>query len=75
VYLAADEGAKKLSFEAPDWSFQPMKDQPRAFWAATPTKDATIAPKGAITIAVTGLQPATGIVQAQIYFDYYDLDA
>ena len=24
--------------------------------------------------ALTGLQPATGIVQTQIYFDYYDLD-
>src|SRR5262249_24631180 len=73
--VAADDVGTKLTFAHPDWSFQPMNDQRYgAYWAATPTKDATIEPKGTITIAVSGLTPATDIVQAQIYFDYYDLD-
>jgi hypothetical protein len=68
--LLAAADVAKLSFAATGWSFQRYG----AYWAAAPAKDATIAPREAITIAVTGLTPATGIVQAQIYFDYYRLD-
>ena len=72
--LVAAADVAKIAFAAADWSFRQITDQRYgAYWAATPTKDKTIPPGGHIAIAVTGLTPSSGVVQAQIYFNYYDL--
>ncbi len=73
--LVAQSAVAAMAFEAVGWTFQAMSDSTYGrYWAATPVVDIILGPGDSFDIAVSGMEVATNVVQAQITTDYYDVD-
>jgi hypothetical protein len=75
--LVAQADVPKMTLTATDWTFGSFSDTRYGqYWAATPAKSVELAVGDSIAITVSNLLPATdpALVQANIYFDYYDLE-
>ena len=65
-----------IQLSATGWTFQSLTDaQYGTYWAATPAtgNPITLAPGASQQISVTQLQAVKTGIQAQVYFDYYDV--
>jgi hypothetical protein len=75
--LVAQADVPKMTLSATDWTFGPFSDARYGqYWAATPAKSVDVASGDSLAITISGLLPATDatLAQANIYFDYYDLE-
>ncbi len=71
--VAADQVAA-VQPTAPGWSFKALSDaQYGAYWGATPTAVQELAPDDSFTVSLANVQASSGATQAQVYFDYYDV--
>lgn len=73
--LVAQADVAKIEPSAPGWAFQSFTSpQYGAYWAAAPTTPLTLAAGGQCQFTLAGLVAAPVGSQAQVSFDYYDID-
>lgn len=75
-HLVADKDILNIQLSAPGWRFKLFND-PRYgnYWAAAPADAAiTVHHNKTITIDVENVVALSSIVQAYVYFDYYNVD-
>jgi hypothetical protein len=73
--LVAQADVAQIQLSAPGWVFGNFTSpQYGSYWAATPSTALTLAPKQQCQLSLTGLIPAAVGSQAQVNFDYYDID-
>lgn len=73
--LVAQADVAAIGLSAPGWQFAPQLDDIYgAYWSATPTASVPLSPGASFTVQVTGLKARDAAGQANVYFDYYDVD-
>ncbi|MDF2627836.1 MAG: hypothetical protein K0R39_1667 [Symbiobacteriaceae bacterium] len=74
--LVAQADVAAIQFSAPGWSFQSFASSKYGqYWAATPVgSPVTLQNTETLRISVANLAAAAGALQAQVYFDYYNVD-
>ncbi|HEY5981822.1 MAG TPA: hypothetical protein VIT41_19520 [Microlunatus sp.] len=73
--LVAPPDVTRIQLGGPDWSFQSFTSpQYGPYWAAAPTAALTLGPGEQLRLSVAGLIAAPVGSQAQVTFDYYDID-
>jgi hypothetical protein len=73
--LVAQADIPLIAPSAAGWSFQLFTSaQYGAYWAAAPQAGVVLGAGASLAIAVAGLTPAATASQAQVYFDYYEID-
>jgi hypothetical protein len=73
--LVAQPDVPLISLSAPGWSFELFTSaQYGAYWAAAPQTGVVLDAGTSLAIAVTNLVPLATASQAQVYFDYYEID-
>lgn len=73
--LVAQADVPGIEVAAAGWIFQSFTDaRYGAYWAATPSQPTGLAPGQVLSMSVNNLIASTTSAQAQVYFDYYNVD-
>jgi hypothetical protein len=75
--LVDSANVASMQISAEGWTFQSITDATYGtYWAATPAagNPVTLAPGASLQITVAQLKAASKGTQAQVYFDYYDVE-
>jgi hypothetical protein len=71
----AQADVPRIGLSAPGWLFQLFTSpQYGAYWAAAPQTGVVLGEGASLTVEVANLIPTAAASQAQVYFDYYEID-
>lgn len=73
--LVAQADVPNIQLAAAGWAFKSFTDARYGqYWAATPEQPTAVASGQTLSISVNNLIASTASAQAQVYFDYYNVD-